>query len=142
VLSMAFAIPPTPRELFGKTLSWFRLVRYRSSRILNWKPVLRGAYLNAVWASATESLTRELLGSSDGSPNLTVRVARPPVLRNTLELRVKEPLGEEEREALLKEGVSVLTNPDELARRLGVCGERYIDPGDEQPAERPSLLAR
>ena len=53
-----------------------------------------------MWASATETLTRELLGSSDGAPNLTFTLARPPVLQDTLELRVKEPLGDEERAAL------------------------------------------
>src|SRR4029077_10115559 len=25
VLSMSFAVPPTPRELFGRTLTWLRL---------------------------------------------------------------------------------------------------------------------
>jgi hypothetical protein len=99
VLSMSFAVTPAPRELFGHTLTWLRLSP-RPGATGSWAPVLRGAYLNAVFASATETLTRELLGSSEGAPNLTVRVARPPVLHDTLELRVKEPLGDEERDRL------------------------------------------
>ncbi|MEK6261449.1 MAG: hypothetical protein AABP62_22855 [Planctomycetota bacterium] len=138
LLSMAFAIPPTPSELFGKTLIWLRLIPKTSND--KWFPALRGAYLNAVWASATESLTRELLGSSDGSPNLTVRLARPPVLRNTLELRVREPLGDEERKALLSSDTTrVLSDVDGLPGDW-VLWKQVIDPDDELPTERAYAL--
>jgi hypothetical protein len=131
LLSMAFPVSPTPGELFGKTLTWLRLIPKANAND-EWVPNVRGAYLNAAWASATETLTRELLGSSDGSPNLTVRLARPPVLRNTLELRVKEPLGEEDREALLRR------DPNKVVSNLlpgdWVLWTQVVDPNDE-PAD-------
>ena len=138
VLSMTFAIPPTPSELFGKQLTWLRLVPKISND--NWVPTVRGAYLNAAWANATETLTRELLGTSVGAPNLTVRLARPPVLRDTLELRVKEPLGEEERSALLKQDAnSVLSTVDGLPGDW-VLWKKVIDPDDEPATERVYAL--
>ncbi|HEX6283248.1 MAG TPA: hypothetical protein VFZ71_00175, partial [Pyrinomonadaceae bacterium] len=132
LLSMSFPVSPTPSELFGKTLTWLRLVP-RSIATDEWMPAVRGAYLNAAWASATETLTRELLGSSDGAPNLRVRLARPPVLRDTLELRVREPLGEEEREALVKQ------DPNKVVTDANLPGDwvlwtQVVDPNDE-PAD-------
>jgi baseplate J-like protein len=139
LLSLAFTIPPTPSKLFGKTLRWLRL-KPKSTADGKWIPTLRGAYLNAVWASAKETLTRELIGSSDGSPNLALRLARPPVLRDALELRVKEPLGEEEREALLKKDAkSVLSAVDGLPGDW-VLWKQVIDPNDEPASARVYAL--
>jgi hypothetical protein len=131
LLSMAFAVPPTPAELFGQPLTWLRLTPKPVANSADWKPSMRGAYLNAVWASATETLTRELLGSSDGMPNMSVRLARPPVLYHTLELRVKEPLGEEERAALLAvDAASVLSAVEGLPGDW-VLWKQVADPSDE-----------
>lgn len=141
VLSMAFAVPPTPREMFGKTLSWLQLRPATASGVasaagITWSPTLRGAYLNAVWASATETLTRELLGSSDGAPRMTFTVARPPLLKDSLELRVREPLGDEERLDLqARDDQLVLSNLQELPGDW-VLWKRVIDPGDEGPDAR------
>ncbi|MDX6443394.1 MAG: hypothetical protein QOH71_468 [Blastocatellia bacterium] len=139
VLSMTFAVPPTRSELFGKKdLTWLRLIPKQAND--NWIPTLRGAYLNAAWASATETLTRELLGSSNGAPNLTVFLARPPLLRNTLELRVKEPLGDEEREELLKlDSQSVLSAVEGLPGDW-VLWKQVIDPDDEVATARVYAL--
>jgi hypothetical protein len=140
LLSMTFAISPTPRELFGKTLSWLRLTPAASATPENWRPTLRGAYLNAVWASAAETLTRELLGSSEGAPDLTLQLARPPLLQDSLELRVREPLGDEERAALLeKHPGSVLTDPDGLPGDW-VLWKPVVDPADEPAAARVYAL--
>ena len=135
VLSMSFAVPPTPRELFGRTLTWLRLTPKRLA-IGTWAPTIRGAYLNAVWASATETLTRELLGSSEGAPHLTLRVARPPVLHDTLELRVREPLGDEEREQLRTPDPRRVLSDVEGLPGDWVLWERVIDPADEAPNRR------
>lgn len=99
LLKMAFNVEPIQAELFGRTLSWLRLTP--SGGDADWQPSLAGVYPNAVWARAAETMTRELLGSSDGRPALSLAVTRPPLLQDTLELRVREPLGEEERQALL-----------------------------------------
>lgn len=140
VLSMSFAVPPTRSELFGKdNLTWLRLIP-KSKATDEWIPTLRGAYLNAAWASATETLTRELLGSSDGAPNLTVFLARPPVLHNTLELRVKEPLGDEERKELLKlDAKNVLSEVEGLPGDW-VLWKQVIDPDDEPATARVYAL--
>ena len=140
VLSMSFAVPPTRSELFGKdNLTWLRLIP-KSKATDEWIPTLRGAYLNAAWASATETLTRELLGSSDGAPNLTVFLARPPVLRDTLELRVKEPLGEEEREALLKVDANSVLSAVEGLPGDWVLWKQVTDPDDELATARVYAL--
>jgi hypothetical protein len=138
LLQMSFTVPPTRRELFGKTLTWLRLTPARAAGgdVSEWKPSLRGAYLNAVWASAAETMTRELLGSSDGAPNLTVTLARPPLLHDTLELRVLEPLGEEERAALRQgDPARVLDDVDGLPGDW-VRWRAVIDPADEAADER------
>jgi predicted phage baseplate assembly protein len=141
VLSMAFAVPPTPREMFGKTLSWLQFRPAPAPGVgsvasITWSPTLRGAYLNAVWASATETMTRELLGSSDGAPGMTFTVARPPLLKDSLELRVSEPLGDEERLDLqTRDDRLVLSDLKELPGDW-VLWNRVIDPGDEGPGAR------
>jgi hypothetical protein len=134
VLLMSFAVPPTLSNLFGRTRTWLRLTPKIPGE--NWVPSIRGAYLNAVFASSKETLTRELIGSSDGSQNLTLRLARPPVLRDTLELRVREPLGEEERlELAAADPDLVLRNPDGL-RGDWVRWKKVTDPDDEAASER------
>src|SRR5205085_4540103 len=64
LIKLAFSETPTLRELFGRERAWLQL-RPSPRGLSEWQPALRGAYLNGVWASATETLTRELLGSSD-----------------------------------------------------------------------------
>jgi hypothetical protein len=141
LLKMTFAREPALRELFGiDNLAWLRLTPRGSGPVSQWQPSIRGAYLNAVWASAQETLTRELVGSSEGAPNLTLFLARPPLLEGTLELRVKEPLGEEERQQL-REG-------DENRLRSDVVGlpgdwvlwDEVTDPLDEPATARVYAL--
>ena len=138
LLTMSFSIAPTPRELFGQeNLTWLRLTPGGTEAAEKWTPSLRGAYLNAVWASAAETLTRELLGSSQGAPNLTVHVARPPLLADSLVLRVREPLGEEERDALRQQyGEARVLSDDPSLAGDWVLWDRVIDPLDEDANAR------
>jgi len=119
---------------------WLRLTPGGNVSTDEWKPVIRGAYLNAVWAIAAETLTRELLGSSEGAPGMTFLLARPPVLSGTLELRVKEPLGEEERTALLKGDETRVLSTVEGLPGDWVLWDRVTDPGDEPPTRRGYAL--
>jgi hypothetical protein len=96
--------------------------------------------LNAVWVSATETLTRELLGSSDGAPNMVVRLARPPVLDATLELRVKEPLDEEERTRLRKADARLVLSEVEGLPGDWVLWRQVPDPNDEPAGGRVYAL--
>jgi hypothetical protein len=141
LLSMSFSVEPTPRELFGmENLTWLRFTPGGSGPVDEWKPAIRGAYLNAVWAIAAETLTRELLGSSEGAPDMTFFLARPPLLSGTLELRVKEPLGDEERTALLEgDETRVLSAVDGLPGDW-VLWERVTDPGDASAKARVYAL--
>lgn len=141
LLTLSFAQTPTRAKLFGHTRAWLRLspTAKNPSAAKGWKPSLKGTYLNAAWASATETLTRERVGSSDGSTNLTLKLARPPVLRDSLELRVKESLGMEERDALLKADREKVRNDPNLPGDW-VRWKKVVDPGDEGPAERVFAL--
>ena len=136
VLSMSLTVAPAPAELFGRTLSWLRLTPLRAPAKGTWNPGLRAAYVNAVWASARETLTRELVGSSEGAPGLTLTLARPPVLHDTLELRVREPLGDEEIAKLRNDNPDrVLTDVENLAGAW-VLWTRVTDPLDEDAGAR------
>jgi hypothetical protein len=137
VLSMSFTAGPIPADLFGTTLSWLRLSPSGVDPTLAWTPGLRGAYVNAVWARGQETLTREPLGSSDGAPNITVSVARPPVLDGALELRINEPLGDEEIHVLRAQQGSdyVLTGVENLPGSW-VRWNQVVDPLDEDAAAR------
>lgn len=129
MLTLVFDAEPTPRELFGTTLRWLRVTS--SENAAGWAPILQGAYLNATWASATETMRHERLGSSEGAPNLVLNLARPPVLRNTLELRVLEPLGDEERAKLREDDrVRVVNNLPDLPGDW-VRWDQVFDPADE-----------
>lgn len=134
LLTLSFPEPPTRAELFGRSLRWLRLAPRATA--VGWSPSLRGAYLNAVWASATETLTRELLGSSEGAPNLKLKVARPPVLRDSLVLRVKEPLGEEERSLLSRQDTERVRSDVRELPGDWVLWEQVVDPADEGPDSR------
>lgn len=140
VLSLALPVEATPRELFGQTLRWLRLAPAAGTPAQDWKPNVLGACLNGVWARAAETTNHELIGSSQGEPGLTLYVARPPVLRDTLALRVKEPLGDEEIAALQADHADrVLTA---LANFPGswVLWRQVADPGDEAPDARVYAL--
>lgn len=137
ILSMSFPVSPTLGELFGNTRTWLRLTPKSAAQ---WTPSIRGAYLNAVYAAAKETLTREPVGSADGSPNLTVRLARPPVLRDTLELRVREPLGEEEREALIAIDANLVVSDPEGLTGDWVLWREVLDPDDAGPSDRVYAL--
>jgi hypothetical protein len=135
---MNLPVPPTTAELFGKALKWIRL--RPSGDAASWSPSLRGVYFNAVWASAAETMTRELAGSSTGEPYLTVQLARPPLVEGSLELRVREPLSDEEIQALnADDPTRALTAVEDLPG-VWVCWTQTIDPADCGPRDRVYAL--
>jgi hypothetical protein len=138
ILTLAFGESPTFVELFGQTRNWLKITptTKNAAAAAAWSPNLSGVYLNAAWASATETLTRELVGSSNGAPGLTFTLQRPPLLLNTLELRVNEPLGDEEQKQLLAaDPNSVIANDPNLSGQW-VLWKQVVDPGDCGPADR------
>ena len=91
---------PSPEQLplFGKDGWWLRL--RPKDDAADWAPVIRGLFVNAVTAEHAKTVTKELLGSSLGDPDQRLQLAQKPVLQATLDLRVLESLGEEERAAI------------------------------------------
>ena len=83
-------------RLFGTEGFWLRASLPDSE---NWEPHLKGVYINAVPAQQASSFQQELLGGS-AEPNLSLPLSNPSILPDSLELRVRETLSEEEREQL------------------------------------------
>lgn len=137
LLSLSLPLPTVRTALFGQPLYWLRLSPARQVADKPWAPALRGLYFNAVWARACETMTRERLGSSSGAPGQAFLLARPPLLHDTLTLRVREPLGEEERQALLADDdLSVVSDVASDLRGHWVRWRQVTDVADAAPLER------
>lgn len=115
LLQLFLSRAPAQLPLFGCAGWWVRLRPLEPSA--SWAPVLRGVYLNAVTAEQAKSLRQEILGSSLGEPDQSYRLAEAPVLPETLELRVRESLSDEERAALTS------ADPNAVASYADVEGE-------------------
>ncbi|MCA3456684.1 MAG: hypothetical protein ING01_05485 [Rhodobacter sp.] len=100
ILSLDLQVPLEPTVLFGRRLHWLRIAPVGTGSTGVWAPRVSGIHLNAAWASAAETQSSELLGSSDASPGQRFRLARPPIVRGSLEVRVRELLGPDEAAAL------------------------------------------
>jgi len=137
IVEMAIAHAPSVTELFGRSLSWLRLAPANAS---NWKPSLAGVWLNAAWVEAAQTQSLEVLGSSQGAPGALVTLARPPLLHDTLVLRVNEPLGDEEIAALrVGDATTVLTDVDGLPG-IWVRWSAVADVADAAAGERVYAL--
>lgn len=90
---------PVLARLFGQELYWLR-ASPTDEDACEWQPSLRGVYANAGSVRQVLTFRQEVLGSSIGEPGLALSFANQPVLPDSLELRVRETLGEEELEAL------------------------------------------
>jgi hypothetical protein len=98
---------PAKMPLFGDTGWWIRL----RTEVADWQPRLRSVYLNAAMAIQARSLQQEILGSSTGEPDQAYRLAQAPVLPDSLEIRVRETLTDEEGQALIAlDGESAITS--------------------------------
>jgi hypothetical protein len=127
--------PPVPLRLFGEERVWLRFRagddaesgpgRDRADVGL-WAPVVRWLLPNAVHVTHAATLGLEILGSSQGEPGTIVFLSAVPVLPDSVELRVREDLSEEERTALEERsreryrastdstGKTVVTDPDRV----------------------------
>ena len=137
VITMAIAHAPSVTELFGRSLCWLRL---SPAKAAGWTPSLAGAWINAAWVEAAQTQTFEILGSAQGEPGMGVTLARPPLLHDTLELRVNEPLGDEEVAALrLPDASAVRTEVDGLPGQW-VRWSAVDDVADAAAGERVYML--
>jgi hypothetical protein len=105
---------PDELPLFGSSGWWLRL--HPREEGADWAPRLRGLFLNAAMATQAKTLVQELVGSSDGSPNQHYALAYAPLLPKSLDLRVRESLSDEEREAIIRsEGADAIAVAPDIA---------------------------
>ncbi|MBV1800626.1 hypothetical protein [Siccirubricoccus sp. G192] len=137
MLTLSLDAAPSLAALFGVEAYWLRL---RPTQDAPWQPELHGLFLNAVMAEAAETQEFEILGSSDGAPRQRVFLARPPVLPDSLELRVREPLGEEEIAELRRDDPGRVLIDVEGQPGAWVRWREVGDPDDAAPRERGYAL--
>jgi hypothetical protein len=100
MISVFLNVAAVRARLFGTEGFWVRLRPEDDAAAEDWAPVVRGLYPNAARASQAKTIEQEILGSSLGEPNTTFELSETPVLPESLELRVRERLSDEELGAL------------------------------------------
>jgi hypothetical protein len=98
LITVTVDVAPTPVRLFGQERVWLRL--WPDGDAASWAPVVHRLLLNAAPITHARTMPNEIVGSSLGQPALTLRLAEAPVLPDSVELRVREDLGEEEQAGL------------------------------------------
>ena len=94
MIQLSLQRAPDQAEFFGTTAHWVRLGP--SAAAQGWLPRIRAVHLNAAYARSVETRELESLGHSSGIPKQVFHLAGAPVDMGSLELRVAEPLGEED----------------------------------------------
>ncbi len=139
-LTLNLPAPPVQTRLFGDDAWWLRLRPALAGQVEGWRPRLKGAWLNGCWALAAETIELERLGSSDGSPGQAVRLTRPPVIADSLELRIREPLGDEDVEALTRDKADAVRQDLPGLPGVWVLWREVPDIDDAGPGERAYAL--
>jgi predicted phage baseplate assembly protein len=106
-------------------------------------PVLDGLYPNACWVHDARTVTDELLGSSDGTPDQSFGVSAPPATHAEVwvdELAVLSAGSRRDLAESRPEGVEAVVAPDEELRRFWVRWERVPDFLGSGPDERHFTL--
>ena len=131
---------------FGRPLWW---VRGRMRDDAEPPPcVLRGIHLNAVWASQSQTVRDEVLGSGSGEPSQGFNALRPPVLEGeAVEVRELEGLrAAVELPTLAREvpadRLRVVSDPRGRPREVWVRWEGRESPYGIAPGERAYVVER
>ncbi|MEU8816751.1 baseplate J/gp47 family protein [Actinoplanes sp. NPDC048796] len=93
-ITMSLGADPVLVRLFGRERVWLRLRPEPADAA--WQPVLHRLLVNAVGVTHARTVLNEVVGSSLGEPGLTLQLAESPVLPASVELRIREELGDEE----------------------------------------------
>jgi Baseplate J-like protein len=116
-LTLSAADELTRETFFGRSLFWIKaaLRNDRGSSATNYpNPLLRGVFLNTVWAVQGETLTDEIVASSDGEPGQRHSLQHQNVLRDE-DVRIREALSVEEREQILQiEGADSIADREDI----------------------------
>jgi Baseplate J-like protein len=105
ILTLSASDTLTRESRFGESLFWIKgtLRTDRGSNAADYPlPLLRGIFLNTVWAVQGETIVDEIVGSSDGDANQTIPLQHADVLEDE-DIRIREPLSVEEREQIERE---------------------------------------
>ena len=134
---LRFIVTERPAQvlLLGEALHWLRM---RVPDPADWAPQVTGIWLNGVRIVQAKTVRQELLASSAGEPNLALTLLKPPVLADSLELRVRERIGDEEAATLKAaardgEPEPVTENVPNLAGKWVLW--KQVDSLQDQPAE-------
>ena len=131
---MTFGLPveAEPLRLFGAFAYWLRAYPQRTAAMGSlsegsWDPHLQHAHINAARALGGETFEQEVVGSGTGEHNLSFTLIHEPVLPQTLELRVREELTEEEERAFLA-GPRAPEDPELIAEypERSIPGKWYL----------------
>jgi len=113
LVQISMSVAAVRASLFGRDLYWLRLAPKQPGPA-EWKPRIKGLYINAVAAEQAKTIVQEILGSSTGEPDQVHLLSEKPVILREaagvarqgaaalidVELRVRESLSEEERDTL------------------------------------------
>lgn len=105
ILTLSASDDLTREARFGEALFWIRgsLRTDRGAGSSDYpRPLLLGLFPNTVWARQGETITDEIVGSSDGEPNQAHTLQHADVLERE-DIRVREALSAEERELIERE---------------------------------------
>ncbi|NER93776.1 MAG: putative baseplate assembly protein [Symploca sp. SIO1B1] len=135
------------RQEFEKQLYWLR-VRWESGEFkFGVKPRLKRVLTNTVWATQTETLHEEILGSSAGEAGQKYQVRQPPVLNNQrLEVEEGSIPPPTEREAIAqklgKEAIKLIVDEDGQQEAVWVTWLEVEDFYTSEPGDRHYMLDR
>ena len=94
ILTLALPVAPDRSDLLGAPAHWLRL--RPKTDAANWSPRLNAIHLNAVLARSVETRVMERLGASTGLEGQIFRLSEAPVEPDSLVLRVRETLADED----------------------------------------------
>lgn len=108
----------TDRILFGQRLFWVKASLEKRS--YEKAPRLQGIFMNTVWARHGVTFTDQVLGASNGEPNQSFSLQKPPVLEGEIiEIREATILPEGERRKIIEdEGPDALRTVTDEAGNL------------------------
>ncbi|MFZ0388995.1 MAG: putative baseplate assembly protein [Calditrichia bacterium] len=118
----------TAGNIFGRELFWIR--GRQSEGIYQQAAEIANILLNTTWAVQAQTISNEIVGSSDGQPGQTFQLFKFPVHAGE-EIRVRELLSEEEKQVLLATaGPEVIYEMRDENGRLLETWVRWQETGD------------
>ncbi len=135
------------RQEFGKQLYWLRARRSSGSFKFGVEPRLKRVLTNTVWATQTESMVEEILGSSTDEPKQQFQVRQPPVLfEQRLEVEEGSSLLPQDIEAieekLGKDGIKQILDEDGQVEAVWVTWKQVEDFYTSNASDRHYTLDR